>query len=220
LDRHPFSLSLAPWCYGFGSCNPQFSGKMSYYARFENINNRLFRFDTRIYLGKHDHNLPGKCVGAIIGKNPGSAKPTQLGSLSPLNLDGDKMLPSVRNRFIAAYQSMGKEIPENAFVQVWNLFYLCNPNLGEACVAISELPITPQCPSETSQPDIVWFAWGGNDARLNVFKARFTSREFTSFYYDHRAGTVIIHVPTVQDFAKHPQGMPAKPIIEHLARAL
>jgi hypothetical protein len=53
---------------------------------------------------KHDPQESGKCVGAIVGKNPGSAKPTQLGVWGPLNLDGDKMLPSVRNRFVAAYK--------------------------------------------------------------------------------------------------------------------
>ena len=91
---------------------------MTYFARFESVADHIFRFDTRIYLGKHNADEDGECVGAIVGKNPGSAKPTQLGVLAPLKLDGDKMLPSVRNRFIAAYQNAGKPIPNNVFIQV------------------------------------------------------------------------------------------------------
>jgi hypothetical protein len=193
---------------------------MSYYARFETVADHVFRFDTRIYLSKHDPQKSGKCVGAIIGKNPGSAKPTQLGVWAPLNLDGDKMLPSVRNRFVDAYKQAGKEIPVNAFVQVWNLFYLCNPNLEEACSIISSFVNLPRCPSENRKPRVVWFAWGGNDSRLNPFKQRFISSHHPSFYYNHQSSEVIGHIPSADDFAKHPQGMPAIPVINYLAGVL
>lgn len=193
---------------------------MTYYARFETIENHLFRFDTRIYLGEHDTNQDGECVGAIVGKNPGSAQPTQLGVFAHLNLDGDKMLPSVRNRFIAAYEQAVKPIPANAYVQVWNLFYLCNPNLDEACSIIKNFAIQPQCPSEKNQPKVVWFAWGGNDGHLNPFKPRFIKRNIPSFYYNHQSRAVVSHAPSEHDFAKHPQGMPATPVINHLASVL
>jgi hypothetical protein len=193
---------------------------MTYYARFETVADHMFRFDTRIYLGEHDSHQSGECVGAIIGKNPGSAKPTQFGILAPLELNGDKMLPSVRNRFIAAYEQTGNHIPANAFVQVWNLFYLCNPNLGEACSKISNFASPPQCPSENNEPKVVWFAWGGNDGRLNPFKLRFTSCQRPSFYYNHQSRAVVSHTPSAHDFAKHPQGMPAIPVINYLASVL
>jgi hypothetical protein len=193
---------------------------MAYYARFENIENNLFRFDTRIYLGKHDPALSGECVGAIVGKNPGSAQPIKLGLFAPLELDGDKMLPSVRNRFIDAYDEAKIKIPDHAFVQVWNLFYLCNPNLGEAYGAINQLPNKPKCPSEDRNPKTVWFAWGGNDEDLNPFKRRFIKRDLTGFYYNHRSKAVVDHPPLESDFAKHPQGMPSRPIINHLAVTL
>src|SRR5690606_19045287 len=112
----------------------------------------------------------GQCVGAIVGKNPGSAKPTRLSVLAELMLDGDKMLPSVRNRFISAYQATNSVIPNNAYVQVWNLFYLCNPLLDEACLSINTLKSAPLCTSESGVPSVVWFAWGGNDNRLRLFK--------------------------------------------------
>lgn len=190
---------------------------MSYYARFESVDGQLFRFDTRIYLGEHDLAKKSICVGAIVGKNPGSAKPTELGVLAPLALDGDKMLPSVRNRFRAAYQVAGKSIPDNAYVRVWNLFYLCNPALDQACAVVNAMGNSPSCDSEEGDPPVVWFAWGGNDARLNAFKQRYLAGQRDSFYYDHRAAKVVGKAPTEEDFAKHPQGMPAKPVVEHLA---
>ena len=193
---------------------------MTYYARFETIDGHLFRFDTRIYLGKHDASQSGQCVGAIVAKNPGSAKPTQLGVLAPLSLDGDKMLPSVRNRFVAAYQQANVPIPDNAFVQVWNLFYLCNPNLDEACSTINHFSNALVCPSESGAPRAVWFAWGGNDSRLRPFKERFISFPHPSFYYDHHSGEVIKRVPVAEDFAKHPQGLLTGPIVNHLASLL
>jgi hypothetical protein len=193
---------------------------MSYYARFETIADYMFRFDTRIYLGKHSADEDGECVGAIIGKNPGSAKPTQFGVLASLNLDGDKMLPSVRNRFLSAYQQAGKVIPENAFVQVWNLFYHCNPDLGAACSAMSRLNDLPLCPSESGKQKVVWFAWGGSDNRLNPFKQRFLSDSQCGFYYNHQSGMIVSRSPCAADFAKHPQGLPALPIVNHLAGLL
>lgn len=193
---------------------------MTYYARFEPVAEQVFRFDTRIYLGKHNTEEGGECVGAIVGKNPGSAKPTQLGVLAPLNLAGDKMLPSVRNRFIAAYQKAGKSIPANAFVQVWNLFYLCNPNLGAACSEMSRSVNPTLCPSENKKPKITWFAWGGNDGYLNPFKQRFLADQGSGFYYNHRSRMIVSRIPSITDFAKHPQGMPATPIVNHLAGLL
>lgn len=193
---------------------------MAYYARFESHAGQRFRFDTRIYLGKHDADEGGECVGAIVGKNPGSAKSIQLGVLAPLSLDGDKMLPSVRNRFVAAYQKAGKSIPANAFVQVWNLFYLCNPVLGAACMEMNRLANPPLCPSENKKPKIIWFAWGGNNGYLNLFKQRFLTDQKMGFYFNHQSGVVVSCAPSATDFAKHTQGMPAIPIVNHLAGLL
>ncbi len=193
---------------------------MAYYARFDTVADHVFRFDTRIYLGNHNTNEVGECVGAIVGKNPGSAKPTQLGVLAPLKLDGDKMLPSVRNRFIAAYQNTSTPIPNNVFVQVWNLFYLCNPDLGMACSEMSSIANPPFCPTENKNPMIVWFAWGNSNGYLNPFKKRFLSGKKNGFYYNHQSGLVVSRPPTITDFAKHPQGMPKMPIVNHLTGLL
>ena len=76
---------------------------MEYYARFERRDGHLFRFDTRIYLESRVSQVADTCIGAIVGKNPGSARPVDLGQLLPLELRGDKMLPTVGNLFAEGY---------------------------------------------------------------------------------------------------------------------
>ena len=97
---------------------------MDYLARFEKVDGELCRFDTRIYLNGYDISKDSNCIGAIVGKNPGSAIPRVLNELVPLELNGDNMLPTVRNRFIDGYRLAKKQIPTNSFVRVWNLFYI------------------------------------------------------------------------------------------------
>ena len=160
------------------------------------------------------------CVGAIVAKNPGSAKSRQLSVLAPLDLDGDKMLPSVRNRFIDAYKQAEKALPFNSYVQVWNLFYLCSPDLGTACATIRGFDNPPQCLSENNEQKVIWFAWGDNDSFLNPFKSRFLVARPGSFYYNPRLKLIVSREPLVTDFAKHPQGLPAKPVVDHLACVL
>lgn len=194
---------------------------MHYFAKFEKINGHLFRFDTRVYLEPYQKNQDSECVGAIVAKNPGSAIYKELGVWAPLELNGDRMLPTVRKRFINAYKETGKEIPENSFIRVWNLFYLCNPNLGEACNAISAFQTIPECPSENDNIKIVWYAWGDNHKFLNKFKTRFLSRaDENGFFYNQKTKIISDQAPKESDFAKHTQGMPAKPVEDYLKSRL
>ncbi|MCF8036928.1 MAG: hypothetical protein K9K62_08665 [Desulfobacteraceae bacterium] len=194
---------------------------MEYVAQFKKYDRHLLRFDTRIYLDSFNPNAESVCVGAIVGKNPGSAVPVELDRLAPLELNGDKVLPSVGNRFVEGYALAGKAIPSNAYVRVWNLFYVCSKNIEEAIEIASTLNPLPVCPSEEEAPPIVWFVWGGSDESLDHFKLRFIQRKFRSaFYYDHHSGHIIDHVPSEIDFAKHTQGMPAAPVYTHLAKLL
>jgi len=194
---------------------------VSFVAKFEVIDGHLFRFDTRIYLGQYNPKAKSKCIGAIIGKNPGSAKPKNLGVLEPLNLDGDKMLPFVKNRFDSAYKNIGKSPSENVFIRVWNLFYLCNANLEEAKQVFSSFESPPFCATETEKAPVVWFGWGGNDKFLNPFKERFVSRKHNNpFFYDNKFHKIQKFVPSVIDSAKHTQGLPKLPVEQHLAEVL
>lgn len=199
---------------------------MNYYAQFVSHVSGVFRMDTRIYLnGNHTSQSGGQRVAAVIGKNPGSASAAVGSGWGPLHLGKDKMLPSVRNRFLEAYRVSKKPVPQLAYVQVWNLFYLCGANLSLAIKSLSKTPSPPACPSETvgSTPPIVWFLWGGNDPRLNHFKARFLTGRLSArsvFFYDYVAQAVSNNAPTATSSVKHPQGMPAEPIVRHLANIL
>lgn len=194
---------------------------MEFVARFEKIDGHLFRFDTRVYLESYTPDTRSQCVGAIIGKNPGSAKPRNVGRLEPLDLDGDKMLPFVGNRFRAAYEGLRKPVPENGFVRVWNLFYVCNASLAQAIRTYSALSTHPFCPTENERPPLVWFGWGGNYFALNPFKNRFLQREHTQpFFFNNRTKNVQATVPLVQEAARHTQGMSKVPIELHLSGLL
>jgi hypothetical protein len=197
---------------------------MSYYAKFESHSGTIFRTDTRIYLNELPRGrTDGTCMAAIIGKNPGAASAFTVGVWGRLNLTGDKMLPNVRNIFLKAYMYAGKKIPKNAFVQVWNLFYLCDKTLSTALDAIREINSPLRCPSEERLPKIVWFAWGGDNKHLNSFKKRFLithPRPAQAFFFDKENREICSHSPTIASFAKHPRGLLTQPIIEHLARIL
>jgi hypothetical protein len=197
---------------------------MPYFANFQKTGSGLFRFDTRIYL--NDSALPRTsdvCVAAIVGKNPGSAtvKPGGTNQLARLTLGKDKMLPTVRNVFRRAYSIAGKNAPEGAYVIVWNLFYLCEPNLPQAICAYRKMASSLQCPTENSlRPGIVWYAWGPSHPILNTLKGRFNRPAHVSFFYDYRAKVLQSQIPSVTDLAKHPQGLKMSRIEPFLASIL
>ena len=131
------------------------------------------------------------------------------------------MLPSVRNRFISAYQRASKPIPQGAFVRVWNQFYLCDPKLSSAIRSYSALASPLSCGTEKATPPIVWFAWGGAQTTLDGMKKRFygISPEHP-FFYDKNTKAVTPATPQPTDFPKHPQGLLEEPIVHYLAKIL
>ena len=199
---------------------------MSYYAQFVPHGGAIFRMDTRIYLsGSPASQDDGKRVAAIIGKNPGAALTGANGGWGELKLAGDNMLPSVRNRFIEAYQLAGKQIPKLAFVQVWNLFYLCNKDLVSAVNSIDQITSAPRCRREEDghTPPIVWFAWGGDNPHLNKYKERFLKTDTRLghvFFYDYNQKMIRTQFPEAVSHVKHPQGLPRQPVVKHLATIL
>jgi hypothetical protein len=150
---------------------------MPFFAEFQVHEGHLFRLDTRIYLRVGDK--PGDNdirVAAIIRKNPGSASPTKCGHLAELSLDGDKLLPCVRNRFVEAYNWAGESISKRAFIRVWNLVYICNKTLSAAIAALGTIRRPLMCATEENSPRIVWYAWGPPNAKLMKFTTRLIER--------------------------------------------
>lgn len=193
---------------------------MSFFAHFRMHEGHQFRLDTRIYL--RDSDKPGErdtCVAAIIGKNPGSANPTQFNRLTQLSLDGDKLLPNVRNRFRAAYERSGSQIPRGAYIRVWNLLYLCNPDLKDAIASFTTVRRPLICDTEQTMPRMVWFAWGPPNPKLSEYMSRFLDRAIDCpFYYDIDAKKVVTSKPTLTSKVKHTQGLPMEPVERHLSR--
>lgn len=185
---------------------------MSYFwAKFQEVDGNVFRYDTRIYLSPIENPCnEDNCIGAVVGKNPGSAKANNPNnhSLQEIKLDGDKLLPTVRNIIDKSYIEAGKEIPDRGYIQMLNLFYLCNPNLGEAIHTIKVMQNTIFCSTEKQSFKWVWYVWGDKDQRLNQFKGRFESIEAkTNVFLNNKSGRVSKRLPLTDDFAKHTQGM-------------
>jgi hypothetical protein len=110
-------------------------------------------------------------IAAIIAKNPRSARPTALGSLALLDVGPHRLLPTVKRCFIMAYGNAGKTPPNGAFVRVWNLFDLCDPNLDNAINTIKRIPSAPTCGSENQTPPLVWVRVGAEAPATRRFQA-------------------------------------------------
>lgn len=194
-----------------------------FWAKFEKINGDSFRFDTRIYLS--DIDAPKKtdaCIGAIVGKNPGSAKASSLNSkLQAINLDGDKLLPTARNIVLKAYKEAKIPIPERRFIQVLNLFYLCNPNLVQGIVSLEKNLGAKICGSEKMEFHWVWYVWGGKSDNLNHFKNRFASiNTYNHFYFDKECGCIVESPASESAFAKHTQGLKHSYVVPYIAKLI
>lgn len=158
-------------------------------------------------------------LGCIIGKNPGSAAPAGRGrGLLPITLDGDKFLPTVLSILRKAYARSGREPPENAYLQVLNLFYLCDRDLASAKRTLTATRKPQVCDRENLSYPWAWFAWGGPDPALDPLKARFANLAAQRrFFFDGRERRVIERLPLAQELAKHTQGLPQAGLVHYLA---
>jgi len=198
---------------------------MSHYfwAEFEKIGDDIFRFDTRVYLNsiseirETDH-----CVGAVVGKNPGAAKPSAIGKgIQPISLDGDKLLPTVRNIFVKSYREAGIDLPERGYIQILNLFYLCDENLGQAIAKLRKNHHAKNCLSENKYFPLIWYVWGDSSDDLNPFKERFKQLQSRHhFYYDKIHDHVVSEPASISCFAKHTQGLRHDSMVPYIAELI
>ena len=199
-----------------------------YWAQFENRNGDMFRYDTRVYLQPiiKPSNTDDICIGAIIGKNPGSAQPADFNetTLQPVQLGNDKLLPNVKSILIQAHEKAEIEINNNhnKYIQVLNLFYLCDRNLREAIIRINNLPDPPKCRSENSKFDFILYSWGGSDNGIDDYKDRFVNNPLTDnhIWYDYRSHETEKSIPCKDDFVKHIQGLRHEFIVPYIAEIL
>jgi len=194
---------------------------LSYWASFQNSSGLLHRFDTRIYLIPiNSVQDSDRCIGAVVGKNPGSALPSQplRTQLQAISLSGDKLLPTVRSFVTRAYELNGRIPAPGSYIQVLNLFYLCNPVLGNALDQRTIVATDDRCQTETMPFKWVWFVWGDYKPEFSGLKSRFRCIDTHSpFYFDQRQHRIVTRIPGDSDFARHTQGLRGAAVIQHLS---
>jgi hypothetical protein len=181
-----------------------------FWAEFVKIADDTFRFDTRVYFNSiSEVRESDNCVGAIVGKNPGSAKSVAIDEgIQPISLDRDKLLPTVRNIFVQSYKEAEVDLPKRGYIQILNLFYLCNKNLGQAIAGVKKNKYAKNCLSENKNFPLIWYVWGDSLDDLNPFKERFKQLKSSNhFYYDKVHNKVVSESPSISCFAKHTQGL-------------
>lgn len=194
-----------------------------FWAEFAESRKDIFRFDTRIYInsinGIENNDC---CLGAVVGKNPGSAKSVAIGNgLQPIELDGDKLLPTVRNIVLKSYNEASIQPPQRGYIQVLNLFYLCNPDFAQAISDLKKNQNAQNCLTENLSFPWVWYVWGGASETLNPYKGRFSKLKSSNhFYYDKKKSKVVAKPASVSAFAKHTQGLKHEYLVPYIAEVI
>lgn len=192
------------------------------WASFEQVGSDTFRYDTRVYLDPIG--APSQqdvCIGAVVGKNPGSARPlyASKSGLQPIDLGGDKLIPNVRSIVRKAYVLAAKTPPANAYIQILNLFYLCNPDLEMAIKRIKIHSTAKVCPSETNIFPWIWYVWGSHSDDLSLFKGRFATLMSNTHFFVNTASGLVVHSRATEDSsARHTQGLSHDLIVPALRR--
>lgn len=194
-----------------------------YWARFRQLEGVMFRLDTRIYLQPIEKPGQGDSpIGCVVGKNPGSARGgLDHRRLTPMVLEGDRFLPNVLAVTLKAYSAAEVDIPVGGYIQVLNLFYLCDRRLANARRTLAAFNRPPVCRTEGQSFPWSWYVWGGPDRALNPLKKRFINQSGKrAFYYDGALSQLIDRVPDVTDKARHTQGLAHGPVVKHLAKLI
>jgi len=120
-----------------------------------------------------------------------------------------------------AYKKAGKEIIPNGYIQVLNLFYLCDPSLNQARKKIQGFPPQNDC-SENNKFPFVFYTWGGPNDRINCYKNRFIKNIRTNnhIWFDYNANKTKITKPSEIDFVKHIQGLSHDHILHQIAAVI
>lgn len=195
-----------------------------YWGKFIKKGNNMFRLDTRIYLMEVDKPSDNDiCIGALAGKNPGSAIPydESTENIQPIKLDGDNLLPTVKSIFSKSYKNANKTILPNYYIQILNTMYLCDKDLSSAINKISNCTEKLICETEKKSFPFIWYVWGNSDKNLNEFKKRFFNIKVNNhFYYNTNEKKIINNAPSLTDPARHTQGLSHDLVIPFISEIL
>jgi hypothetical protein len=198
------------------------SGDVSglYWARFPTRAGRLYRLDTRVYLQPVDRcRRSDPALGAIVGKNPGSARPREPGFTrhQQIRLANDRLLPTVRSLVTRAWRCAGCLPPDRGYVQILNLFYLVQADFAKARTELQSVRRTVVDPAAAKEYPWTMFVWGRLDPQLATLADSTVVRTERPFFVDRYSGNVVEGRPRGDDFARHTQGMRLEPVIDFLA---
>lgn len=182
-----------------------------YWARFITKGQDTFRLDTRIYLNEIKKiSVEDVCIGAVVGKNPGSAIPIGkiTGDFQTIDLKGDNLLPNVKKIFLKAYTYAKKPVKQNSYIQVLNLMYICDKDLNSAIKKIKEYEDPMHCETEGKSFPFLWYLWGNEKKGLNIYKKRFNNLKVNKhFYYHTKEEKIVDTAPGIKEPARHTQGL-------------
>ena len=119
----------------------------------------LLRHNTRLWFKRSESpSFEGTCVGAVVGLNPGSAKgDAEIGRETLGNCD--PTMDRILTTFEIAFKLKGLPVPEGAYVQMLNLFYLRDA-CASAAIAFIPLSFCGQTSSRLKQRPTVaaWYS--------------------------------------------------------------
>lgn len=123
----------------------------------------LLRHNTRLWFKRPESpSFEGTCVGAVVGLNPGSAKgDAEIGRETLGNCD--PTMDRILTTFEIAFKLKGLPVPEGAYVQMLNLFYLRDACASAAIAARDEnaqLLTNARDKAEEREFPFLWLAWG------------------------------------------------------------
>jgi hypothetical protein len=108
--------------------------------------------------------------------------------------------------------------PTSGYIQVLNLFYLCDPDLGRALEKIRTNDKAQNCLTENTIFPWVWYVWGGESSALSPFKERFSQLNSRHhFYYDKSLSKVVDKPASKSAFAKHTQGLKHEYVVPYIS---
>lgn len=124
---------------------------------------KFLRHNTRLWFERPESpTFDGVCLGAVVGLNPGSAKGDAEIGRETFG-ECDPTMQRVLKTFEIAFKLKGVSVPEGAYVQLLNLFYLRDARASAALAARDENPqilADARDKEEGRQYPFLWLAWG------------------------------------------------------------
>ena len=114
-------------------------------------------------------------------------------------------------------------IIKNPYIQILNLFYLCEENLTKARRKIKELKSTiPICLTEKNNFHFILYSWGGPNDGINEYKERFIGNMYSEnhIWYDYKKKETKDCIPNITDSVKHIQGLTHENVIPNITKLI